>query len=398
MKQITPVFFETPECNLLSQNMLCYFAKSAFFSLASVYFVSTLHYSLSITAIMLVYIVLTMRLLRIFLAPVIDVIPFKIALTGSMLFCCIGFIILAFVRSPIFVALAILPVSIGFGVNNILIKYAVSLLNLNHDSLKKFARFSISVNLGTTLGPLIGNFFIYKNNQLGLCFFSASIFFICAIFSLFISNIDSIKTEKQQWFKTIKKYFVSSEFTSFFIISIIGWFFYGQLFSSLPLFVSEGLHASRFVFLIFTINSLVCVFLPVLMSNFLKTSIKNKKNILLIAFSSYTAGFLLLCLFPNLITVILAALFFSLGEIIILPSLNACLTSITASNERIISFTLSALAAGIGEGLGSLTGTYAIKLGQYLHQWRASFLFLLLLSLIFLFVSRYLQRNIYSSF
>lgn len=378
---------------LFIQNGLAYIAQTAFFSLASVYFVDILHYSLSTTAVMLFYSSMVVRTSRIIFLPILDAVNFNISFPFSLLLCSLGFMGLAIVSNPIGVALMILPIGIGYGVNNILIKFALSEVNNDQPMIRRFAKYSISVNLGAALGPLIGNLFISNHYKVGITLFSSAIFMIAFVVSSFATKKASFHAVRQNWPSAILKLFSLSEFRHYFVLSCLGWFLYGQFCSSLPLFVSQNLAKKEYVGIIFFINAIVAIVCPMQAVKTIQKYTKDEQLILMISFSFYTLGLFMVGVFPDLIFIFVAVIMMSLGEVLMLPTLNSYLTRITSSEERIVSFTLASLTMGIGEATGSFAGTYAIKLGEYYQQLNLPFLVLATIAILFLIFGYALQKR-----
>lgn len=374
---------------LLVQNGFAYLAQTAFFSLAAVYFANVLNYSLQTTAWMMVYISIVLRTTRILFSPILDLIPFNVAFPFSLLLCAFGFLGLGIVKNPFYVALVILPIGIGYGVNNILIKYVLSEIKSNNSTLNRFTKFGVSVNLGAAIGPLVGNFFISSHYQFGVSAFCSGIFFIAFFIAILIAKDNKLNYPKQKWSKTIIKYLRLPNYRNYFILSCIGWFFYSQLISALPLLMSEGLSAEKLIGFIFFINALISILFPIKLMKVVQEHTLDKRKILNFSFCLYTTGFLIVAFFPNLIFLFLSVIIISFAEIIMLPTLNSYLIQIIPSEERIVGFTLSSLTMGFGEGIGAFIGTHAIAIGEKYNQWHLPFILISIIS-VFLMVAGFL--------
>ena len=74
------------------------------------------------------------------------------------------------------------------------------------------------------------------------------------------------------------------------------------------------------------------------------------------SFVLYSAGSLIVYVFNNPTIVLISVVLWAFAEILLMPSLQAHLADNTSPENRVVLFSLNAVAMGIGEGAGSFIG------------------------------------------
>lgn len=156
----------------------------------------------------------------------------------------------------------------------------------------------------------------------------------------------------------------------------MGWFLYTQSYASLPLFISDGVHRPDLLGSVFALNAIFIVVgqLPV-SKTILYLRLPPSQSVLL-AFLAFACGFALMWLFPVWQIIYVAVVLWTLGEMLLMPSLDTLIAKGALAEHTQVAFVVYSVAIGIGEGLGNLFGVsladFLLKSGNF------SYLYMLL--------------------
>ena len=147
-----------------------------------------------------------------------------------------------------------------------------------------------------------------------------------------------------------------------FMLTIFSWIMYIQLFSTLPLLINNQLAATSFLGSLYATNTMLIVFFSIPINKYLLKFDIDAYAFIIMGFIFIGFGFILLYLLPALLSAYFSVALWTLGEILIIPSLSSSLSELTKGSERLHVFAFNGVAIGLGEGVGMYLGAVLIGL------------------------------------
>ncbi len=225
-----------------------------------------------------------------------------------------------------------------------------------------FALYRLAINLGISIGPLIGGVLSTTNFHLlfyvdGITSISASVFLMFSHLSeTKKSGVNNNETKENQTEHLIKKanVFKNRRFV-FLLLAIIptGMVFF-QIIGALPLFIVDELGFSRATFgVMISINTMLIIFFEVPLND----AMRNWANWKALVFASFLTGFGfgLFSLLHTISGIILSIIIWTFGEMIFFPAANDYVSVISPENQR-------------GEYMGyfQMTFSFAFMIGPWM--------------------------------
>lgn len=220
-------------------------------------------------------------------------------------------------------------------------------------------RYTIN-NIGVVIGSWIGGYYLYSGSA--LFFLNAGIIQFIALLGLFFLKNHHVDAEFPSGNKTNERFKIQGiiKNKTLILIAILGFcynFIYIQLESAFPIVVFKQ-WGEPMVASIFMINSIVVILFQIPINNRL-IEIQNKWNGIIIGFVFFLLSMLCVSLFEGIGTIIICIVFFSIGEIIIEPTLDA-LTSERSNKQNL------GIIFGILGAVGLLGGIMGNTLAGYI--------------------------------
>ena len=379
------LFYTLMLCNGLS-NM----GHFTVYALLAVYFLNYIPLSSEKTSFLLFFAAVSMRLSRILFAPIIDLIGSQKSMFISMMLCSLGYLLLGLTHKSIFIMLSLLIIGVGYGSNSLIIKCLIS--SVKHGTLSsRFIWLNVATNIMASIGPFIGNLILINFPTYCLFLFSASLFFITAIIIL-LSKTDVAFVPQQNLIKEVKSQLRLRKTYYVILLAVFCWFLIAQFFSFLPIYITNGLNQQPIIGQVFLINSAIIILLSIPISNFLTKHRILMQRQLLIFFVTFLIGLIILMAQQNIFGLYLAAILWSIGELIMTPALNTLVAKMVNKTALLSTFAINAIAMGIGEGLGNFIGVLLAGYSSDNKNWSISFLILLIFT--FTFIIFLILKNI----
>ncbi len=289
-------------------------------------------------------------------APLINQLPVNVLIAAFQFLGAVGYIILAYGHSFAIILLAVFFIGLFYGNNSLINSVLVTTVKTDNTKInEKFAALHVATNLAAGLGPLIISIIYYSIGGIVAFYFMAFILFIASIYSFFTMKDVSLPKQKA-WFATLYKLFMNKQLWGIYLLIIISWFSYAQLFSLAPLLVAEQFHLNNYVWIVAAANSGVIILFSVLLH---KTCNRLSSNIYFPIFLSFIfaiAGFLCLSYTHIILTVILGVILISFAELMFIPGFSAILSTVVDQGSKTAIFAINALCIGVGEGVGYYYG------------------------------------------
>lgn len=307
---------------------------------------------------------LTSRWGRILFAPLLNRLSVNLLISAFQFLGAVGYIILAYGHNFTIILLAMFCIGLFYGNNSLINSVLVTAVKTDNAKInEKFAALHVATNLAAGLGPVIVSMIYYSIGGIIAFYFMALMLFISSIYSFF--TMKGVGLPKQEsWFATLYKLFMNKQLWGIYLLIIISWFSYAQLFSLAPLIIAEQLHLSNYVWIVAATNSCVIILFSVLLH---KTCNRLSNNIYFPIFLSFIfaiAGFICLSYAHIIVTVILGIILISFAELMFIPGFSAILSTVVDQSSKTAIFAINALCVGIGEGMGYY---YGVNVGFSTH-------------------------------
>lgn len=269
----------------------------------------------------------------------------------------------AIVNQVPFLILIALISGFGIGLNAPSTKAAISVVaSTEENTTAAFSLRGIAANIGTAIAGLLTYFIL--GGATSIVFFVASGLYVLlgAISWLFLQKGCGDEKCTPTPLKDYKEIGNNRAFILFSVVMIFVWALYTQLSISLPLRAEDILPDPGIVSLIWTINSILVIFLQ----TFITRGIIDKIHPMF----SFSAGTLLLGIglgtiyfSSNFYWLVLSGAIFIFGEMLIVPTMDITITRLGTAKMIGVFFGLSNFVSGLGEGAGKFIGGQLLSLG-----------------------------------
>ncbi len=336
------------------------FGFFAVLSIIAVYMVEVLKFSASEASMVMIMSSVGLRFSRPLIAPFINHIRPQIAMPAALLICAIGYSLLYFAKTPFAVASAMLLVGIGYGGNGMVITTLAAYGRKS--SLNRYALMNMGTNIAAALSPPLSHMLASHISPQMPFVFSAIMLIVAIIISLQLpSNMPNLADNGDKWFRRLIDVSRKTKVRITLLITCFGWMIYTQKFSSMPLYVSGVLNHENLISSFFAINAGLIIVLSIPLSKIFSKYQWNNNQIVISAFLLYFVGFFVMYAMPSLVYAYTGFVILTVGEAILMPALNARMAESADDSEKLPAFSLAAIAVGIGEAIGNVSGINVIE-------------------------------------
>lgn len=286
-------------------------------------------------------------------------------------------LMITYFNNYFFLLLLVIVLGIFISLYNIALKTHISILE-DHERLNAYALLNIAVNVGASIGPLMGGIVLDWNPK-NLLMISMISYILAGIVALLLPKIQLDTKSSLNIFQFIKYRKENDGFKLLFkftLFSSVFWFLYAQIFTTFPVVFSQDF-TGKSIGLFFTINAVTVILIQ---GAFAKVQPYIRKELWYsIAFILIGFSFAVLWIKPTIPFVVIAIILFSVSEVIWVPMTDSELVVKRGGLSSSWAFGIAGVVWGIGESLGGFVG---LNLDNYFHNF--TFLILSFLS-IFLF-------------
>lgn len=352
---------------VIAEYTICTLGHFAVMAILSLYFLMGFHLSAAQAGWLLLFTSLSFRLSRIFLAPLVNKLPIRVAVCLALFVTSLGYIGMALVKNPLFVLPILLTVGIGHGTNTLLVK----IMTANARKAKteqtsdkeekaalffRYASLTTGINISAAIGSFVGSFLLFRASASGVFLLAALMYALSGCIALWIPSQEAGGQQSPDWGKGLRLSLRMPALWRAMAFGALGWFMYTQSYASLPLFVSEAVHRKDLLGSFFVVNAVLVVVGQLPISQLLVRLRVPTSQIVLLAFLVFAAGFAVLWLFPVWQLVYVAVALWTLAEILLMPALDTLVAEGALAEHKQIAFTLNSVAVGLGEGIGNFIG------------------------------------------
>lgn len=282
----------------------------------------------------------------------------KLGLKQSLLIGLFGssftLLVITYFTNYFILLLFIITLGIFISLYNIALKTHISMLE-ESKRLNAFALLNIAVNVGASLGPLLGGL-VLDWHPSSLLIISMLNYVFAGLVALLLPNIQLESGERLNFFEFVKYRKEKKGFKSFLrftLFSSIFWFLYTQIFTTLPIVFSQEF-TGKTIGLLFTINAITVILIQGIFPKF--QPLIRKELWYSIAFLLIGISFMVLWFTPTITFVVIAIIIFSISEIIWVPTIDSELVANRGGLSPSWAFGVAGVIWGLGESLGSFIG------------------------------------------
>ena len=370
---------------LYISNFLSNFSFFSMLGILTLYFTVHCQFSLHYSGILMFFVLVFSRTGRIIFLPLFKKFQPKSVLIISAILMSAGYGILYITKIKIAMLVAFLCIGVGYGCNSVYVRTLVSsALQTNRIPTKLiYAKLSVITNLSAAIGGLVG-VYVFLHLSAHYVFLYASISVLMSALIISASFVeDKVLLNNISMFMAICFIFKRENILSVFLMTILSWALYIQIFSTFPLLINNQLHAAKFLGILYALNTIIIVFFSIPITKYLLKFTIDLYFLIIIAYLLFGIGFLFLYLLPNLITTFISMTLWTLAEILMVPALNSAISELTKESERLYLFAFNGVAMGLGEGIGMYAGTMLTGM-QLASQVNQTYLYLFILAFLFL--------------
>jgi DHA1 family multidrug resistance protein-like MFS transporter len=352
----------------------------------AIYITHTLNFSVVFASYFLTINLLCQRSLAVGGGIMTDRIGAKITIIGGLCLRVIAYLLLALSHNELILISSAVFMGLGSALYSPASKTLILKLSPEKNRSLLLSIRSVAMNAGVALGPLIG-----------ICVFSYNpeyVFIICVLsylVSLFAVTYfvpdkrEEVRVHSKIYFGNLK-FLVSNNIQKLAIVMIVFMAAYMQIELAIPLYI-KAIAGNVGVGLFFTLNAILCISLSIPIVNYMCRFSKDFNiflSVLLIGLSFVICG-----LGTATLLLIVAAVIFTVSEIIFFPNFDLKLYSNISRDISGFGFGISDLAASIGGALGILFGGHIFNLIQNHYHvgsyyWLGTGLILIIFSLVYI--------------
>jgi MFS family permease len=341
---------------LLAEWSIANIGYYAVLSILSLYFLTTLRLSPGLAGALVLLTSVSFRLNRVFLAPLVDRLPARLAVFGALLLGALGYLGLAGTRDPVLIAILLPVIGVGGSTNALAVKALAAGAGPGGSSpLLRYARLSTGLNVAAAAGPLIASQ-VYPGASPSWVFVIGAVCYAFAAFTaLGIPAGPQAGLERPTWRATSRELLALPAFRRVLLFVALGYFLYSQLFATFPLFAAQTLRAGPLRGVFFALNAVLVIAGQIPAGHLLGRLNWPQSRVIFGGYLLYTAGFTLLWLAPDRPAAFAAVTLWTLGEIAIMPTLDTMTAGVITARQRMVAFSFAGIAMSVGDGLGGAT-------------------------------------------
>ncbi len=346
----------------------------AVMAILAIYFVHTLKLPAAQAGGLMLFTAFSFRFSRVFLAPLVDRFPMRLSAFMSLSLTSVSYLGMMVVRTPLLLLLILLITGAGYSTNALLVKTiaarAQSSDKPGRSIFLRYTSLTIGVNLAAAVGSLLGSALFFRWSPASVFLIAALAYGLSACFALMIPTSEAgSHLRSSKWGTALRLSLRLPALWRALLFTCMGWFLYTQSYASLPLFISDAVHRPDLLGSVFVLNAVLIVAGQLPVSKAIIYLRLSSSQPVLLAFLAFACGFALLWLFPGWQIVYAAVALWSLGEMLLMPTLDTLVAEGALVEHKQVAFVMYSVAIGTGEGLGNLFGVslagFLLKSGNF---------------------------------
>lgn len=343
--------------SLLAEWTVCNVGQWAVVGTLSLYLLDVLELPAGQAATLLLFASLAFRLTRFFMAPVLDRLPARSALLVSVGLTAVGYAGLALTSGPLALFVLLPTIGAGYGTNSLIVKaLAAEGRSTGDGSLLRYASINTGLNVAAAVGPWAGNALFFGAGPRWVFVLATCTSVTAGLLALRQPMVEWRRAGSTTWFAGLAQSVRIREMRDAALLLVMGFFLYSQLFATLPVVTKDLLGTPHLLGTFFAANAVLVICLQVPVSRLSVRRGLGHRQLIPASYVLYAAGFALLWAAPTWPAAYPAVALWTLGEMVLVPSVDAMVASSVPRELRLIGFSLIAVAMAIGEGAGAFFG------------------------------------------
>lgn len=261
---------------------------------------------------------------------------------------------------------AALVTGLGNGLNAPSTKAAIAALASDENKTTAFSMRGVAANIGTASAGIIIFFLITGSTKL-IFWIAGFIYIVLALKSWFFlpkkcGDVNCPVIPEGAY----REVFKNKPFIGFGVVSIFIWALYAQLALTLPLKATEVLPDPSNVALIWTINSVIVIFVQNAMTG---KVIQRLHPLTALAFGMLFIGFGVGSLYwaSSFFHLAISGAIFVIGEMLILPTIDSTISQLSKAGLIGLFFGIANVMSGLGEAGGNFVGGQLLQIGTEIN-------------------------------
>lgn len=346
---------------------VCNVGNYAVMTILVIYFIQSLNLSAAQAGALFLFTSLSFRLSRLFLGPLAERFPMRLAMVLALLLTSAGYLGLIFIKTPLLVVFLLFIIGTGHSTNGLLVKVVAAQTTDKGSSKRspflRYASLATGVNLAAAIGSSLGGTLFFHWGPASVFSVAAITYILSAVFTAGIPIVETGRSERLHVSSALRRTLKEPAIWRAMLFTLLAWFLYTQSYASLPLFVSEAVHRPDLLSSAFTLNAVLVIAGQLPISKAAIHFRLSTSQLAVLGFLAFAGGFALLWIFPGWPIVYTAVTFWTLGEMLLMPALDTLIAEGTLAEYRQTAFAVATIAVATGEGLGNLFG---VSLGGFL--------------------------------
>lgn len=359
---------------VIAEFSLCNLGNYAVMAILSLYFVHTLKLPAAQAGGLMLFTSFSFRFSRVFLAPLLDRFPVRQSAFMSLSLTSVSYLAMMVVRTPLLVLLMLFITGAGYSANALLVK-TIAAQGRSSDKpgqslFLRYTSLTIGVNLAAALGSVLGSALFFHWSSAGVFLIAAVTYGLSACMALLLPASEAgSHPRRPKWGTALRLSLRLPALWRALLFTGMGWFLYTQSYASLPLFISDVIHRPDLLGSAFALNAVFIVAGQLPVSKAIIYLRLSSCQSVLLAFLAFACGFALLWLWPGWQIVYAAVALWTLGEMLLMPTLDTLVAEGALVEHKQVAFVVYSVAIGVGEGLGNLFGVslagFLLKSGNF---------------------------------
>jgi hypothetical protein len=251
---------------------------------------------------------------------------------------------------------------LGIGLHAPSIKAAIAAIPSQQDQTLIFSYRGIAANIGIASAGLL-TYFALGGPSARIFYIAAGLYlFIGAINGLLLSQGKFTQAREAALLRAYREVFRNRAFLVFSLAAILLWALYTQLTLVVPLRAETVLPNPGIVSLIWTVNSLIVIFVQTPLS---KRFTAKVHPLHALAAGSFFLGAGLGSVYfsTHFYSLLFSGVLFIIGEMLIVPTIDATVSQLGTAQQLGLLFGITNFVAGLGESAGKYAGSRLLSLG-----------------------------------
>ncbi|MFC0097852.1 MDR family MFS transporter [Micromonospora marina] len=235
---------------------------------------------------------------------------------------------------------------------------------------RAYAVREMASNAAFVLGPALGGV-LAATNFPALCFVAAGLFVLAGAITwlgLRPDRANAGTSDRMSSLHRLRTVARDRQFRRFVLVSAAAWALFSQLYLAVPVRVGQVLPGTTSLGLVYSVAAIVMVVATVPLTRLAERYLRTGQT-LAAGTGALAVGLWLLGVLPGPAGVVTGVVVFTLGQVLLLPTLNGTVSRLAPAGAVASYFGANGLVLSLGGLVGNLGGGWLLDLGGGLAQW-----------------------------